>query len=541
MTTSERLGKICIVCHEDVSHSKRIKDTKGNYYCEPCYAARKQAAKHPDPPAPETLSNELDLAPTPEPPKQRTIPCPGCKKPLSPGTVLCINCGYNLKLGKQATTALGATTESPKKTTAAISFLSFVPAEIFVTLGAIALFAIICVATPMFTSEINKVLGFSFVFIIILILGIGSNKCRRYLVDEQGWSETLFRIPVLRNFVFLAGLFSVPYLWLITLRYWAAAIVFTVAGFFMLAAFAKPDLERDRHEDGTPVAAPSQLSNSPDFVTPPAFTSAPSGIDVARLTCKGPESPRQLWIYRPKGTHAARSLPVIFIAPPRILLLYGSTLDDDLSEQYETYAKSQFIVAAYSLDGEPERTDGDAINSAVKAIKIYKGAGAGIANAKKAIDYVLQNVPEADPSRFYAVGGGSGGSVALCLAAVEPRISAAYAIAPITDYARSSSDVQADFEILQPQIPDIREFVRQVSPITHVAKMKCPVFLYQPGLDFQQTKTSVEIYWRALEKAGVEVRYALGSSDFESMKKEDTNPGLTWLKSLKSKPTAPKP
>lgn len=29
------------------------------------------------------------------------MPCPGCTAPLSPGTVVCIKCGYNVKLGKR--------------------------------------------------------------------------------------------------------------------------------------------------------------------------------------------------------------------------------------------------------------------------------------------------------------------------------------------------------------------------------------------------------------------------------------------------------
>jgi hypothetical protein len=30
-----------------------------------------------------------------------TTPCPGCTAPLNPGTVVCVQCGYNLKLGRK--------------------------------------------------------------------------------------------------------------------------------------------------------------------------------------------------------------------------------------------------------------------------------------------------------------------------------------------------------------------------------------------------------------------------------------------------------
>src|SRR3954464_3945399 len=33
-----------------------------------------------------------------------SITCPGCNAALNPGTVVCITCGYNLKLGKRMTT-----------------------------------------------------------------------------------------------------------------------------------------------------------------------------------------------------------------------------------------------------------------------------------------------------------------------------------------------------------------------------------------------------------------------------------------------------
>jgi hypothetical protein len=33
-----------------------------------------------------------------------TAPCPGCMAPLNPGTVVCVKCGYNMKLGKKMTT-----------------------------------------------------------------------------------------------------------------------------------------------------------------------------------------------------------------------------------------------------------------------------------------------------------------------------------------------------------------------------------------------------------------------------------------------------
>jgi acetyl esterase/lipase len=544
MPASESIGKICLVCHADVSQVKRVKDSKGNYYCEPCYAARKQSAKPADRPAPSPDSDDLDLAPraahTPKSSRSATTPCPGCNKPLPPATVFCVNCGYNLKLGKQAATSLQAAA-APTETTDRKSWLALVPLEIFLTVGAIALFAAICIAAPSFTNEVNKVYGVSMAILIAIILSNGSNKCRRILVDEYGWSETLFRIPVIRNFVSFAGLFSAPKTFLITIRYGAAALVFTVVAFFLLAKFARPDPAE--HADASPEAPPSQVSNSKEFAAPPTFVSATKRTEVARLACAGPDGgQRQMWIYRLKGNHPARSMPCLLIAPGGTPTIYGATLDEDAADQYKAYARDNFIVVAYSLDGPLEYTEGDEFQAAIRAIKKFQASRGGIANAQQAIDYVLRNLPEVDPGRLYAMGAGSGGAVALCLAAAEPRISAVYAIAPVTD-AIDRPDADSDLAKIRAEIPDIRDFVKQVSPTTHVREIKCPVFLYQPGLDILQTRSAVEAYWKALDKAGVEVRYALGPSDLESMKNADPSPGITWLKTHKAapKPTATTP
>jgi acetyl esterase/lipase len=528
MPASGSIEKICSICHADVSRIKRIKDSKGNYYCEPCYAARQQTSKHVDDSGPLELKEPL--APTPKASKPATTPCPGCRKPLPAGTVLCVACGYNLRLGKQATTT------TLKKSTDWKAWLALVPLELFLAAGAIALFAAVCAAAPLFTTNSNKVCGYALAIILVIILAMGSRKCRRILVDEYGWSETLFRIPILRNFVFLAGLFSAPRVLLTTLRYGAAAAVFAVAGIFLLAVFVRPD--HIQLADGSPVSPPSQLSHSADFVTPPAFSSAAQGTERAQLTCDGPDGPRQLWIYRPIGNHAAHSLPCLFIAPAGTAMIYGATLDEEDSEQYASYAKAEFIVVAYSLDGALQNIDGDMLKDAVRSIKSFKASRGGITNALKAIEYVLHNLPEADPGRLYAYGGGSGGSVALCLAAAEPRIGAVCAIGPVTD-AADRPNADSDLAKLQPAIPDIHDFVRQVSPTTHVREMKCPVLLYQPGIDILQTRPSVEAYWKALDKAGVEVRYTLGPSDLASIKKEDGPPGIAWLKTLKSNPKPP--
>jgi len=93
--------KLCCVCGKDVASSKRVKDPRGRYYCEPCAKARQQqpvvaaavGASAP-PPLPATTAssgpayapateNELDLAPVQEHAPEVKAACARCKKLLS--------------------------------------------------------------------------------------------------------------------------------------------------------------------------------------------------------------------------------------------------------------------------------------------------------------------------------------------------------------------------------------------------------------------------------------------------------------------------
>jgi dienelactone hydrolase len=533
MTVAENSGKICIVCRKDVALVKRVKDPKGNYYCEPCYASR-QAVKRAAQPA---AAARVSVAPPPisratvPPPlpmqEQATIPCPSCRAPLALGTVLCVGCGYNLRMGKKATTTF-------KKNIEWSGWLSLVPLEVWLTAGGIVLLPIICLAAKPMATDPTKVQTISFAIILMTIFVFGSRKCRRILVDEYGWSETLFRIPFIRNFVFLAGLFSAPKLWLITLRYAAAAFVFGVAGIAILAAFVRPD-GGDR--SATPIHTHAPVaSHTADFAAPPEFSHTEPGIEKVELECDGPDhSTRELWIYRPTGQHSDHSLPCVFIAPPGTPMIYGAAVDSDQSPDHLSYAKAGFVVAAYSLDGAFDDTDGQTLKNAARAIKAFKASRGGIANAQHAIDYVLHNMPEVDPHRLYTAGGFSAGAVALDVAAAEPRISAVYAIAPDAD-AADRQNAESDLAQLQPSVPDIREFVRQVSPINHVNEMHCPIFIFQPGIDLFRTRAQVDAYCKALTDAGVNLKYYVGPSDLASIKAQDVPPGIEWLKALKGNP-----
>ncbi len=86
-------GKICCVCHKDVSTAKRVKDAKGHYYCAACHAAtlqRQPAAVA----AGGSASENDDLVPLAAPVKAAPRPMPqpvAVSKPKIPE--FCPNCG----------------------------------------------------------------------------------------------------------------------------------------------------------------------------------------------------------------------------------------------------------------------------------------------------------------------------------------------------------------------------------------------------------------------------------------------------------------
>ena len=130
---SEELStsKICVVCSEDCSSRPRVKDKKGQYYCRQCYQdavqrKRVQAApvKPPPPPPPpqsEDDDDQFDLladlaehaasAPSVE---QEGSECPSCRKPMAAQAIVCTECGFNRKLGRQMSPAAVAKAPAAK-------------------------------------------------------------------------------------------------------------------------------------------------------------------------------------------------------------------------------------------------------------------------------------------------------------------------------------------------------------------------------------------------------------------------------------------
>ena len=151
----QQSAKICAICGKDCSNDLRIKDPKGRYFHRDCYERAAQAQHQQAPPAPIPEAPPVDsipiepapletLAVEPVPPEPPPVPqpsaepppaqmednadvfeveedsqsdlppeaiyqtahttdfaCPGCGAAMGPGAIICTNCGYNTKTGRQ--------------------------------------------------------------------------------------------------------------------------------------------------------------------------------------------------------------------------------------------------------------------------------------------------------------------------------------------------------------------------------------------------------------------------------------------------------
>jgi hypothetical protein len=117
-----------VVCGQDCSDRKRVKDRLGRYYCQPCHEAQKArlaaaAAQTPAQPTPaepsrpaapppparaegnmgsifNLMADAEASAPASGPPAVPGVACPSCRSPMAAGAVLCVSCGYDTRTGK---------------------------------------------------------------------------------------------------------------------------------------------------------------------------------------------------------------------------------------------------------------------------------------------------------------------------------------------------------------------------------------------------------------------------------------------------------
>jgi dipeptidyl aminopeptidase/acylaminoacyl peptidase len=235
-----------------------------------------------------------------------------------------------------------------------------------------------------------------------------------------------------------------------------------------------------------------------------------------------------MYLYLPEGQHQPGSLPCILHTGAGTTLLHGVEMDGGGNPpEYIPYVKAGYAVLLFEMDG-PIYDDED-VEEMREAYKAFKASRAGLVNARNAIEYLIAKVPEVDPSRIYASGHSSAATHALLLAEHEPRLAGVLAYAPAVDLPQW---FEPRLPILRVLMPGVVDFVTQSSPGTHVARLKCPTFLFQAEDDSICDIDETRQFVHQLRAQGTEVTFkTVPTGDhYEAMINDGLPAGVQWLR-----------
>lgn len=238
----------------------------------------------------------------------------------------------------------------------------------------------------------------------------------------------------------------------------------------------------------------------------------------------------QVWVYLPPGYEAAPpgSLPCVLVPPAGTSGLTGIKLGEGDMPEHTPYAEAGFVVVAYELDG-PLTSPDDAPSAEVqRAYLAYSAAQAGVVNGRNALELVLQRLPAVSPRAIFVAGHSSAGGAALLLAAHEPRLAGCLAYAPVADLVERHGEWAIGDEWL---FPGLKQFLRRASPLTHVGRVGCPVYLFHSLEDEVVDAASTRVYAGQLRAHGGEVTYqeAAEGDHYQSMIDQGVPAGIAWL------------
>jgi dipeptidyl aminopeptidase/acylaminoacyl peptidase len=254
------------------------------------------------------------------------------------------------------------------------------------------------------------------------------------------------------------------------------------------------------------------------------------GIQFREATLRRGSVPMRIWYYQPEKVSGKMAL--VLIPPAGSTLFVGMGLADGDRAEHYPYAKAGFAVASFEIDGHVPNLESAPDAIVLNGARQFRDAQAGIANAKVTLDFILAKVPEIDPSRIHIAGHSSAATLALLAASQEPRITACAAYAPATDVdARLAPAIPA----LDRAIPGYREFLHFSSPKTHVAELKCPVFLFHAEDDSTIPISQTRQFAALLKKTNPNVTLVTTpkGGHYESMISEGIPKGIEWLRQVK--------
>ena len=307
-------------------------------------------------------------------------------------------------------------------------------------------------------------------------------------------------------------------------------LVMIVVGFAVARRFAQPGGAGVNATGNVaePAAATFNAANYPPL---PAARKVEPGVLVHELSFAHGRITRQIWIYLPEKP-AGSSLPCVLVAPAGSPLIYGMELGDGDRAEHLPYVRAGLGVVSYSIDGHLDERAKRNETALVAAVTAFKGAGAGVANAREALEYALAQVPALDRRRIYTAGHSSAATLSLQVAEHEPRVKACIAYAPVTNVIERTPAQAVD--ALARVVPGFREFLTDYSPHTHMDRLRCPVFLFHAEDDSNVPIRQSADFAARLKTTNPRVTFvrARSGDHYNSMIGEGIPQAIRWLKQL---------
>lgn len=241
----------------------------------------------------------------------------------------------------------------------------------------------------------------------------------------------------------------------------------------------------------------------------------------------------EMLLFAPPGPHPPKSLPCILITGAGTNLITGVVLQGKGNiDEYSPYVEAGFAVLVYELDGP--LGDSEEIPDLQRSFTAFKTAHGGLVNARNALEYVLDRMPEIDPARIYAAGHSSAGTHALLFAAHEPRLAGVIAYAPACDVPKWFGP---RLWMMSKLIPGTVDFITQTSPTTHRERIKCPTFLFQAEDDSICEIADTRAFADALTRQGTNTKFvSVPTGDhYDAMIDEGIPAAIQWLSERSTK------
>lgn len=241
------------------------------------------------------------------------------------------------------------------------------------------------------------------------------------------------------------------------------------------------------------------------------------------------EGSLKVWVYLPTR-HAQAKIPCVFVAPAGSRLFHGMGLADGDRKEQLPYVRAGFAVVAYEIEGP--LGDSPTNGEVREAMRAFRDADAGLADARAAVDYALAKVPGIDPRRLYTAGHSSAATLSLQVGEHDPRIAACIAYAPCCDVpARVGADALRDLDTVE---PGFGAFLTDRSPNAHPADLRCPLFLFHADDDSNVPTADVAAFNDAVRRTNPHVTFVrVPTGDhYQSMIDQGIPHAIHWLLAL---------